>query len=87
VVDEEGGELRLEAGAVADFVDRVGLPLAGGPELVDQVGNAAFAELHGRLAEMVEGPHQPFEWRGAIARFDGCRSGGGEAPLLTRAGD
>lgn len=34
-LDEEAGKLRLEAGAVGDFVEFVGLALLGGPEFVD----------------------------------------------------
>ena len=39
--DEEGGQLRLEAGAVADFVQPHGLALARGPELARDARHAA----------------------------------------------
>ena len=38
-VDEEAWELGFEAGAIRHFVERTGLPLAGGPVLVDVGGN------------------------------------------------
>src|SRR5450755_218738 len=44
-LDEECGQLRLETGAIADLVNRMCLTLAGGPELVDQIGDAALFEL------------------------------------------
>lgn len=38
-VNEEGRELRLEASPIAYFMNTVRLALAGGPELVDVIGN------------------------------------------------
>ena len=41
-LDEEFGKLRLEASPVAHLMDRMGLALTRGPELVDEIGNCAF---------------------------------------------
>ncbi len=40
--DEEPGKLRLETGAVADFMQLMPLTLAGGPVFVDEVTNAGL---------------------------------------------
>ena len=53
--DEEFRQLRLEAGAVADFMERMGLTLPGGPEFIDQIGNAAIGDVPGGGAETGEG--------------------------------
>ena len=57
--DEERRQLRLEAGPVADFMDAVGLALSGGPELVDEIRDAALGDFVGRGTEPGEGTHLP----------------------------
>jgi hypothetical protein len=52
-VDKEAGELRFEAGAVADLVDAMAAALAGGPEGVDEIAQPGLFQRDGRGA--VEG--------------------------------
>ncbi len=66
-LDEELGKLRLEASAVTDLVDRMGLALARRPKLVDQVADRTFPNLRRRLAELAETLHQIDECRSSIA--------------------
>ncbi len=63
-LDEETGQLRLKAGAIGNLVERTGLPLPGGPELVDERGDLASAPVRtrkrgdepaGGLAKLMEG--------------------------------
>ena len=71
-LDEEARQLRLEAGAIGDFVQRTGLALACGPELVDEGWNRAGAaegdDLAGGLPEFAE--------TGKFARRNQSSSGG-----------
>jgi len=53
--DEEGGHLRLEAGPVADLVERMRLTLRRRPERVDEVCDPTLLECAGGLAELAEG--------------------------------
>jgi len=57
-LDEKARELGLKAGAIGDFVERTCLPLACGPELVDEGWSqdrpAAGRNLAGGLAEATE---------------------------------
>ncbi len=41
-LDKEARQLRLEAGAIGNLVERTGLALPGGPELVDEGGDLAW---------------------------------------------
>jgi hypothetical protein len=52
--DEKLGQLRLETGAIADLMQRMRLALAGGPEFIDEIGNAVLLELNRLGAEGVE---------------------------------
>ena len=52
--DEKLGQLRLETGAIADLVQRMRLALAGGPEFIDEIGNAVLLELNRLGAKGVE---------------------------------
>ena len=63
-LDEEARQLRLEAGAIGNLVERAGLALFGGPEFVDERGDFARLavgageggdQLAGGLAELAEG--------------------------------
>jgi hypothetical protein len=49
-VDKEAGELRLEAGSVADLMNAVAAALAGGPESVDKITQPGLFERDGRGA-------------------------------------
>ncbi len=74
-IDEDPRKLRLEAGAVADFMDSPGLPLPRGPELVDVIGEAVFVEDLCFRAEGVEpleaATLTPFA-NGFASRLDAC---------------
>ena len=52
--DEKLGQLRLETGSIADLLQRMRLALAGGPEFIDEIGNAVLLELNCLGAEGVE---------------------------------
>src|SRR5207237_6658772 len=62
--DEEARQLRFEAGAVGNFVERTGLALAGGPEFIHEGRDFAWSageiserrgQLSGGLAELAKG--------------------------------
>ncbi len=53
--DEELGQLRLEARAIRDLVQRGRLALARGPVLVDEVGDTSLLEGLCWRAETLEG--------------------------------
>ena len=62
-LDEEAGQLRLEAGAIGNLVERAGLALFGRPEFVDEGGDFAGLavgageggdQLAGGLAKLAE---------------------------------
>ena len=78
-VDEELGELRLEAGPITDLVQVVRPALPGGPELVAQVRNPRLVHLLRRGAERREAPYgvQEAVRRGHKAGGVGGRCGRG----------
>jgi hypothetical protein len=78
-LDEEARQLGLEAGAVGDLVQAGGLALAGGPELVDELGQPVARDGLGRPAEAGEGG----ERRGKVR---GDRAVGGHGASLAGAG-
>jgi len=53
-IDEEPRKLRLEARAVADFMDPPGLPLPRGPEFVHVIGEVVVAENFCFRAELAK---------------------------------
>ena len=71
--DEKLGQLRLETGAIADLMQRMRLALAGGPEFIDEIGNAVLLELNRLGAKGVEAAQ--FGEEGVAVRR---RDGGGE---------
>jgi len=54
--DEEFGKLGFETGAIADFMNGMGLTLSRGPEFVDEISDAAFLERDGSRPERIKFP-------------------------------
>ena len=77
--DEELGQLRLEASAIADLVNRVTVTLLGGPELVNEVWNTGVRQLLCGCAEIRELPDSSKEifrgWRRSEASDGRCCRG------------
>ena len=80
-LDEETRELRLEAGAIRDFVETVSGPLPSGPELVDEQRHRDAALANQRHRGLFVGPFafpgegtQLAEQRGCVSvrRWDAC---------------
>jgi hypothetical protein len=70
-LDEEPRQLRLEAGAIGDFVQGMRLPLLGGPELVLEHRDAVRFRSARGASEGVESSEQSCE-PGAIRRRWRC---------------
>jgi hypothetical protein len=69
-LNEESGQLRFEAGAVGNLVQRMRLALSGGPEFIDVLGNDSHplgleVEVNGmnkrRFGELFEITNNRFE--------------------------